>query len=89
MGYLFAVTLEFLANVHLYCFFADLAAYAIGGFIFFLALIEDVKNHFDSINGKDATKATPTEFHKEIARSVELHAHTKEFSEMKIKFWTR
>lgn len=86
-GYLLAVILEFVANVHLYCFFADMVVFGISGFLICQSMVEDVKNNFDSINGTVKTKGTSMEFHKKIAHSVELHFNIKKFSEMKTKFW--
>lgn len=74
--------MEYLATVHLYCFFADIAAFGMCGLLFFLSMIEDVQKHFNSINKIAKTKGTQMEFHQKISHSIQLHFNMKQLSEM-------
>lgn len=80
MGYLVAVVLEYLANVHLYCFVANLAASGIGGVLFTLSMTGGLKHHFNSIQKTLKTGGSQVAMYEKICHCVQSHSNIKQLS---------
>lgn len=82
MGYFLAVALEYVLNAHIYYFVANLVAMGIGGLLFNLSMIDDIKNNFNSVNEIVKRNGTLPEIYKKISHSIQLHSNAKQLSEM-------
>lgn len=82
MGYLLAVALEYVLNTHIYYFVANLVAMGIGGLLFNLSMIDDIKNNFNSINEIVESNGTLLEIYRKISHSIQLHSNARQLSQM-------
>lgn len=81
-GYLFAVVLEYLLNLHLYCFVASLSTLAISGVVFTLAMTDDIHNNFTLIKNMLEIKGTRLEMYTKFRHCIEMHSNIKRLSEI-------
>ena len=80
IGYLIAVALEYLSDLHICFFVASIFSLAVGGFIFTFSMTEDIKNNLNSINQNIETDGTRSEFYKKFSRFVQLHSNAQQLS---------
>lgn len=91
MGYLVAVALEYMGNVHLYVFSAEFTSLGLGAFLFTISMTEDIKNNLSSINKIVKNKRAPLEFNKKIRHCIQLNLDGRQLKANSIQklflFW--
>lgn len=84
-GYLIAFTLQFTMLIGLYFYVACTFSFGIGIYMFGIALINDIKTNFHSINkSANSTKNNQIRLFKLLSDAIRLDSIVKQLSQIKI-----
>lgn len=85
IGYLTAITMQYVA-VRFVCFFgAVLCAFEIGFYLWTMGLIEDIGNDISSFNDMAKSQKNEGQTAERLRNSIEFHLNVKELSIFKTK----
>lgn len=86
IGYLIAITEEYIALVHLYLFASAVLSLECGFYFWVLECIKNVKNDFSSLNKRAKSRSNHSETVKQLSVSIQSHARVKQLSISTLRF---
>lgn len=87
IGYLIAVTLQYIMIMYMFFVISSMLSLGIGAFMFSVKAVDDVKMCMKSVNECAIVKGKQSKAFKRIAGYIQLHAYLKQLSESFFLFY--